>query len=132
VLARVPLSISTSVAGWRQTPAADIKLKKLLEEHLDEIARLITQECGKTYVESVGEMRRAIENVDVACVIPTMSQGVFSGGIDDVVIRQPVEVCAIIAHFNFPGMIPFWFLPYALACGNPVIVKPSEKVPTTM
>jgi len=152
VLARVPLSPAVDVEtaakaaasvlpSWRQTPAADriqylFKLKVLLEEHLAEIARLITQECGKTYAESVGEMRRAIENVEVACGIPTMSQGVFSediaSGIDEIMIRQPVGVCAIIAPFNFPGMIPFWFLPYALACGNPVIVKPSEKVPTTM
>jgi malonate-semialdehyde dehydrogenase (acetylating)/methylmalonate-semialdehyde dehydrogenase len=152
VLAQVPLSMAADVnaaaqaaaaalPGWRQTPAPTrvqylFKLKALLEEHLDEIARLITQECGKTYAESVGEMRRAIENVEVASGIPLMIQGVFSEdiaqGIDEVMIRQPVGVCAIIAPFNFPGMIPFWFLPYALACGNTVIVKPSEKVPTTM
>jgi malonate-semialdehyde dehydrogenase (acetylating)/methylmalonate-semialdehyde dehydrogenase len=112
------------------------KLKALLEEHFDEISRLITMECGKTLGESRGEMRRAIENVEVACGIPMMMQGIFSEdiapGIDEVMIRQPVGVCAIIAPFNFPGMIPFWFLPYALACGNTVIVKPSERVPTSM
>ena len=127
--------------GWRRIPAPDriqylFRLKMLLEDHLDEISRLITQECGKTLAESVGEMRRAIENVEVACGIPKLSQGDFSEdiarGIDEIMIRQPVGICAIIAPFNFPGMIPFWFLPYALACGNPVIVKPSEKVPTTM
>lgn len=152
VLAKVPLSTAAEVAqavraasaafpGWRQTPAPDriqylFRLKTLLDAHLDEISRLITQECGKTYAESVGEMRRAIENVEVACGIPKMSQGDFSEdiarGIDEIMIRQPVGVCAIIAPFNFPGMIPFWFLPYALALGNPVIVKPSEKVPVTM
>ncbi len=130
-----------ALAGWRRTPAAEriqylFKLKALLEEHFDEISRLITMECGKTLGESRGEMRRAIENVEVACGIPMMMQGTFSEdiapGIDEVMIRQPVGVCAIIAPFNFPGMIPFWFLPYALACGNTVIVKPSERVPTSM
>jgi malonate-semialdehyde dehydrogenase (acetylating)/methylmalonate-semialdehyde dehydrogenase len=81
-------------------------------------------------------MQRAIENVEVACGIPMMMQGVISEdiapGIDEILLRQPVGICAIIAPFNFPGMIPFWFLPYALACGNPVIVKPSERVPLTM
>lgn len=130
-----------ALAGWSRTPAAEriqylFKLKALLEEHFDEISRLITMECGKTLGESRGEMRRAIENVEVACGIPMMMQGIFSEdiapGIDEVMIRQPVGVCAIIAPFNFPGMIPFWFLPYALACGNTVIVKPSERVPTSM
>ena len=130
-----------ALAGWSRTPAAEriqylFKLKALLEEHFDEISRLITMECGKTLGESRGEMRRAIENVEVACGIPMMMQGTFSEdiapGIDEVMIRQPVGVCAIIAPFNFPGMIPFWFLPYALACGNTVIVKPSERVPTSM
>ena len=81
-------------------------------------------------------MRRAIENVEVACGIPTMMQGTnledIASGIDEFMIRQPVGVCAAIAPFNFPGMITFWFLPYAIACGNTYIVKPSEKVPITM
>ena len=81
-------------------------------------------------------MRRAIENVEVACGIPTLLQSEFSEdiapGIDEYMIRQPVGVCAIVAPFNFPGMISFWFLPYALACGNTVIVKPSERCPITM
>jgi malonate-semialdehyde dehydrogenase (acetylating)/methylmalonate-semialdehyde dehydrogenase len=93
-------------------------------------------ECGKTLAESRGEMRRAIENVEVACGTPILIQGYNSediaSGIDEVMIRQPLGVCAIIAPFNFPGMIPFWFLPYAMACGNTVLVKPSERVPLTM
>ena len=93
-------------------------------------------ECGKTLLEAKGEMRRAIENVEVACGIPTMMQGTnledIASGIDEFMIRQPVGVCAAIAPFNFPGMITFWFLPYAIACGNTYIVKPSEKVPITM
>jgi malonate-semialdehyde dehydrogenase (acetylating)/methylmalonate-semialdehyde dehydrogenase len=93
-------------------------------------------ECGKTIIEARGEMRRAVENVEVASGIPSLLQGAFSEdiapGIDEYFIRQPVGVVAIICPFNFPGMIPFWFMPYALACGNTVIVKPSEKVPLTM
>ncbi len=127
--------------AWRATPATEriqylFRLKALLEEHFEELARTITMECGKTLDEARGEMRRAVENVEVACGIPLMMQGQISEdiapGIDELMIRQPVGVCAIIAPFNFPGMIPFWFLPYALACGNTVIVKPSERVPLTM
>ncbi len=151
-LGHVPLSPASEVAAaaqvaqqafetWRRVPAPNriqplFKLKALLEENFEEIARIITLECGKTIGESRGEMRRAIENVEVACGIPTMMMGDFSediaSGIDALMIRQPVGVCAIIAPFNFPGMIPFWFLPYAIATGNTVIVKPSEKVPLTM
>jgi malonate-semialdehyde dehydrogenase (acetylating)/methylmalonate-semialdehyde dehydrogenase len=152
VLGRVPLSTADEVGEaaqaaasalpqWRGVPPTDriqylFKLKNLLEEHFEDISRTITMECGKTLDESRGEMRRAIENVEVACGIPTMMQGGIlediASGIDEFVLRQPVGVCAIVAPFNFPGMIPFWFLPYALACGNTVIVKPSEKVPLTM
>jgi malonate-semialdehyde dehydrogenase (acetylating)/methylmalonate-semialdehyde dehydrogenase len=126
---------------WRQVPVTDRiqilwKLKFRLEEDLENLARTITMECGKTLVEARGELRRAIENVEVAAGMPMMMQGHFSeaiaSGIDEFTIRQPLGVCAIIAPFNFPGMIPFWFLPYALACGNTVVVKPSERVPLTM
>jgi malonate-semialdehyde dehydrogenase (acetylating)/methylmalonate-semialdehyde dehydrogenase len=81
-------------------------------------------------------MQRAIENVEVACGAPSLLQGDFSediaSGIDEIMIRQPLGVCACICPFNFPGMIPFWFLPYAIACGNTYLVKPSERVPLTM
>jgi malonate-semialdehyde dehydrogenase (acetylating)/methylmalonate-semialdehyde dehydrogenase len=126
---------------WRRTPAEDriqplFRLKMLLEEHLDDISRVITQENGKTFTEAKAEMRRAIENVEVACGIPTMMQGTnledVARGIDEMMIRQPLGVVAAIVPFNFPGMIPFWFLPYAIACGNTFIVKPSERVPLTM
>jgi len=152
VLGKVPLSPASEVGqaaeaaasafpAWRRTPAPDriqylFKLKALLEEHLDELERTITVECGKTLEESKGEMRRAIENVEVACGIPSMMQGKvtedIASGIDELMIRQPVGVGAAIAPFNFPGMIPFWFMPYALACGNTYLVKPSERVPLTM
>jgi malonate-semialdehyde dehydrogenase (acetylating)/methylmalonate-semialdehyde dehydrogenase len=152
ILGQTPLSLATEVdeaaqaaaaalEAWRRTPATDriqylFKLKNLMEEHFEEISRTITMECGKTIGESRGEMRRAIENVEVACGIPMMMQGRLfediAPGIDELMIRQPVGVCAAIAPFNFPGMIVFWFMPYALACGNTYLVKPSEKVPLTM
>src|SRR5437868_7262734 len=152
VIAKVPLSDAAEVNAtieaaaaaypeWRRTPAEDriqplFKLKQLLEEHVDDIARIITQENGKTLGEAKGEMRRAIENVEVACGIPTMMQGYnledVARGIDEIMIRQPLGVVAAITPFNFPGMIPFWFLPYAIATGNAFILKPSERVPLTM
>jgi malonate-semialdehyde dehydrogenase (acetylating) / methylmalonate-semialdehyde dehydrogenase len=125
---------------WRHTPVTDriqhlFKLKQLLEENLDDIARTITNECGKTYAESVGEMRRGIENVEVSCGAPILMQGYnnedIARGIDEHMFRQPLGVAAAITPFNFPGMIPLWFLPYALATGNCFILKPSEKVPMT-
>ena len=152
VMGRVPLSSANEIdmaaqaasiafSKWRQTPANDrvqflFKLKNLLEENFAELARTITMECGKTIEESRGEVRRLIENVEVACGIPLLMQGYNSEdiapGIDEFMIRQPVGVCAAIAPFNFPAMVPFWFLPYAIACGNTYIVKPSERVPLTM
>ena len=112
------------------------KLKALMEEHFEELARQITLENGKMLDDARGEMRRAIENVEVACGIPMLMLGDFSEdiarGIDEYMIRQPVGVVAIIAPFNFPGMIPFWYLPYAVACGNTIMIKPSERTPMTM
>ncbi len=152
VMGRVPLSTAVEVGqaaaaaaaalpGWRRTPPTErvqylFKLKDLLEQHFEELSRLITMECGKTIGESRGEMRRAIENVEIACGIPILMQGYLSEdiapGIDELMIPQPVGVAAAICPFNFPGMIPFWFMPYALACGNTYLVKPSERVPMTM
>ncbi len=132
---------SEAFPAWRRTPVQDrvqylFKLRDLLKSNQDEIARLIVNECGKTFDEAKAEMVRAIENVEVACGMPHLGKGEFvediAPGIDEIMIRQPVGVCATIAPFNFPGMIPFWYLPYALAAGNTYIVKPSEKVPTTM
>jgi malonate-semialdehyde dehydrogenase (acetylating) / methylmalonate-semialdehyde dehydrogenase len=151
-LARVPIatkedvdavvrSAAAAYPAWRRTPPEDriqflFRLKQLLEEHMDELARICTQENGKTIVESRAELRRAIENVEVACGIPTLMQGYnledVATGIDETMIRQPLGVTAAITPFNFPAMIPFWFLPYAVACGNTFILKASEKVPLTM
>jgi malonate-semialdehyde dehydrogenase (acetylating)/methylmalonate-semialdehyde dehydrogenase len=125
---------------WRRTPPGDrvqvlFRLKSLLEANLDDLARSITDECGKTKAEATGELRRGIENVEVACGIPLLLQGVhaedIARGIDETMVRQPLGVVGIITPFNFPAMIPLWFLPYAIACGNTVVLKPSEKVPVT-
>ncbi len=126
--------------GAARHPASAIqylfKLKNLLEEHIGEIARLITLENGKTLAEAKAEIRRGIENVEVACGIPMMMQGYnledVTPGVDETLIRQPLGVVAAITPFNFPAMIPFWFLPYAIACGNTLVLKPSERVPLTM
>lgn len=132
---------SKAFISWSKIPVMRrvqplYQLKQLLEENSEEIARTITMECGKTLAESRGEVQRAIENVEVACGTPSLIQSEFSEniatGIDEFMIRQPLGVCACIAPFNFPAMIPFWFLPYAIACGNTFIIKPSEKVPLTM
>ena len=152
VLAEVPLSGAADVAkavaaaskalqGWRRTPAGDriqplFRLKALLDANFTEIAKLVTQECGKTLAESEGELKRGIENVEVATGIPSLMMGSnledIASGIDELMIRQPVGVVAVITPFDFPGMIPLWFLPYAVACGNTVVLKPSEKTPLTM
>ena len=152
LLAEVPLSperevveaIEAAAAAfpeWRRTPPEEriqylFKLKQLFEEHLEELARLITLENGKTIGESRAEMRRAIESVEVACGITMLMQGSnledVARGIDEMTIRQPLGVVAAICPFNFPVMVPFWFLPFAIACGNTFILKPSEKVPVSM
>jgi malonate-semialdehyde dehydrogenase (acetylating)/methylmalonate-semialdehyde dehydrogenase len=152
VLARVPLAGADEVnraveaaaaafPAWRRTPPEDriqplFKMKALLEEHIDDLSRTITQENGKTFAEAKAEMRRAIENVEVACGSPMMMQGYnledVARSIDETMIRQPLGVVAVITPSNFPGMIPFWFVPYAIAAGNTVVLKPSERVPLTM
>src|SRR5213592_1223579 len=150
-MVRVPLSPPDEVdeavqaaqaafPAWRRTPPVQriqylFKLKRLLDEHFDEIARLAVDECGKTLAESQGELQRGIENIEVATGIPSLMMGYnvedIASGIDEHMLRQPVGVVAAITPFNFPGMIPLWFLPYAIACGNTFILKPSEKTPMT-
>ena len=110
-------------------------MKELLEENFEEISRIQTQEHGKCIDESRGETRRGIENVEVACGIPTLMQGYYSEdiatGIDEWVIPTPLGVFGIIGPFNFPFMIPLWSAPYAVATGNCIIVKPSSEVPNS-
>ena len=124
--------------GWRQTPPMIrvrylFRLKQLLEENFEELSRLQTQEHGKTIDESRGETRRGIENVEVACGIPSLMMGYnledIASGIDEYVIRQPLGVFGIIGPFNFPFMIPLWSAPYAIATGNTIVIKPSPEVP---
>jgi malonate-semialdehyde dehydrogenase (acetylating) / methylmalonate-semialdehyde dehydrogenase len=125
---------------WRRVPVTEriqylFKFKALLEENLDDLAATITNECGKTFREAVAEMRRGIENVETAIGMPRLIQGYnnedIARGIDEHMFRQPLGVAVAITPFNFPGMIPLWFLPYAVATGNTFILKPSEKVPMT-
>src|SRR6202162_2216253 len=151
-IAQAPLSGAADVAAaveaaaaaypeWRRTPPEDriqplFKLKQLLEEHIDELSRLITQENGKTFTEAKAEWRRAIENVEVACGIPMMMQGYnledVTPGVDEMLIRQPLGVVAALVPFNFPALVSFWFVAYAIACSNTFVLKPSERVPLTM
>ena len=152
LLARTPLSATADVdaavqaaaaafPAWRRTPPGEriqylFKLRSLLEENIEELSRIITTENGKTLGEAKAEMRRAIENVEVACGIPMMMQGYnledVTPGVDEMQIRQPLGVVAAIVPFNFPAMVTYWFLPYAIACGNTFILKPSERVPLSM
>lgn len=152
VIGQVPLSTREEIDAavqvaqdafeeWRETPPITraryfFRLKEILERDYEEIARIVTQEHGKIIDEARGSVRRAIENVEVAAGIPSLMMGYnledgAAAGIDEEVVRQPLGVFAAICPFNFPAMVPFWFWPYAVACGNTFIVKPSEQVPLT-
>jgi len=151
IIARCPLGTSADVEqavaaavaaypAWRQTPVIDrvqplFKLKTLLEAEKDNIARQLTLENGKTLVEALGSVRRGIQMVETACGMPSMMMGDIqediARGIDSQAIRRPMGVFAAIAPFNFPAMVPMWFWPYAIACGNTFVLKPSERVPLT-
>lgn len=150
-LAHVPLSAADDVDAavrsaaaafpdWSRTPVGEriqplFRFKALLDAHLPELAETITNECGKTRTEALAELRRAVESVETACAIPSLIQGYnnedIARGVDEHLFRQPLGVVAAIAPFNFPAMIPMWFLPYAIACGNCFVLKPSERVPMT-
>jgi len=124
--------------SWRSVPVQDriqslFRFKTLLEDRFEDIAAVVTKENGKTLAESRGSVRRGIQMVEVACGAPALLMGQtledVARGIDCESTRQPVGVFAAIAPFNFPAMVPLWFLPFAVACGNTFIVKPSEQVP---
>jgi len=124
--------------AWRRTPVEDrvqslFQLKFLLEKHAEELAQIVTRENGKTVPESRGSVRRGIQMIEVACGAPSLLMGQaledIAGGIDCESVRQPMGVFACIAPFNFPAMVPMWFFPFAVACGNTFICKPSEQVP---
>lgn len=125
---------------WRETPVEEriqplFRLKELLEANQEDLAKTLVREHGKTFDEAMGEIRRGIENVEVACGIPSMMQsGTLlnaAPGIDESAPRKPLGVFAGITPFNFPAMIPLWFLPYAVATGNAFLLKPSERDPVT-
>ena len=124
--------------AWREVPPVErarylFRLKSLLEEHFEDLARTVTRENGKTLHEARGSVRRGIECVEVATGAPSLLMGQaiedVATGIDCESIRQPLGVFAGIAPFNFPAMVPLWFYPFAVACGNTYVVKPSEQVP---
>jgi malonate-semialdehyde dehydrogenase (acetylating)/methylmalonate-semialdehyde dehydrogenase len=149
VMARVPLSTAEEVetaiqaakdafGEWRETPPVTrarylFRLRDLMEDEFEDLARTIVQEVGKCIDEARGEVRRAIENVEVAAGIPSLMMGYnaedIAVGIDEECVRQPMGVFCCIPPFNFPFMVSLWFAPYAIACGNTYIVKPSEQVP---
>ena len=152
VIAHTPLSTqrdvdaavqaaARSAPAWAETPPvvrarSMFRLKNLMEEHFEALAATVTREHGKTLAESRGSVRRGIECVEVACGAPSLMMGYalenIAADIDCHVVRQPLGVCAVIAPFNFPAMVPLWFLPFAVATGNTVVVKPSEQVPLTL
>jgi len=109
-------------------------LRELLHERTDELAAILTAEHGKTLADSVGEIGRALENVEFAAGVPQLLKGGFSEqaatGVDVYSIRQPLGVVVGITPFNFPVMVPLWMCANAIACGNAFILKPSEKDPS--
>jgi malonate-semialdehyde dehydrogenase (acetylating) / methylmalonate-semialdehyde dehydrogenase len=149
VIGRTPLSTGADVdaavqaatrafPAWRDTPVnarAQVlyRLKAQMEANFEELARTVTTEHGKTLDEARGSVRRGIECVEAACGAPSLMQGYgledIAAGIDCHVVRQPLGVCAAIAPFNFPAMVPMWFLPFAIVTGNTFVLKPSEQVP---
>src|SRR3954465_10628903 len=151
VLVQVPLSaradLDAAVAAaraalpeWRAVSVIErarrlFTLRQALDARREDLARSATTEMGKTIADATAEVARMIEMVEAACAIPTTMQGRIledvSTNIDAEPVRQPVGVCAAIVPFNFPAMVPFWFLPFAIGCGNTFVLKPSEQVPLT-
>jgi malonate-semialdehyde dehydrogenase (acetylating)/methylmalonate-semialdehyde dehydrogenase len=149
VIAQVPLSTAAEVnqtveaaaaafEEWRETPPYTrarymFRLRNLMEDRFEDLAKVIVKEHGKIIDEARGEVRRGIENVEVAAGVPSLMMGYnmedVAQGIDEECIFQPAGVFACVAPFNFPFMVPLWFLPYAVACGNTYIIKPSEQCP---
>jgi malonate-semialdehyde dehydrogenase (acetylating) / methylmalonate-semialdehyde dehydrogenase len=150
-IARVPLSgradLDAAVAAaraalpaWRAVSTIArartlFALRERLTARSEDLAQSVTLEMGKTISDARAEVGRMIEMVEAACAVPTTMQGRIledvSRNIDAETVRQPVGVCAAIVPFNFPAMVPFWFLPFAIACGNTFVLKPSEQVPMT-
>ncbi|MGZ5165585.1 MAG: aldehyde dehydrogenase family protein, partial [Burkholderiales bacterium] len=126
--------------GWRDTPPLRrarilMRYRELIDAHRDELAKLITEEHGKTLPDAAGSVQRGLEVVEFATGIPHLMKGEYSEevgtNVDTHSLRQPLGVCAGITPFNFPAMVPLWMYPVAIACGNTFVLKPSEKVPST-
>jgi malonate-semialdehyde dehydrogenase (acetylating)/methylmalonate-semialdehyde dehydrogenase len=152
LIAKVPLGNSEDVktavdaasdafSNWRRTTPLTrsryfFRLKQLLEDNFETISRVCTMEHGKIIDESRGEIRRGIENVEVAAGIPSLMMGYnledISRGIDEILIKQPLGVFSCIAPYNFPFMVPLWYLPTAVATGNTYVLKPSPWTPLSM
>src|SRR5450432_3272948 len=151
VASHVPMSTSADVEaavaaarrafdGWSATPALRrarvlFRFKALLDEHLDELAGLLTAEHSKVLDDARGSVTRGLEVVEFACGIPQLLKGEYTDqvgrGVDSWSFRQPLGVCTGVGPFNFPAMIPLWMAPVAIACGNTFVMKPSERVPST-
>jgi malonate-semialdehyde dehydrogenase (acetylating)/methylmalonate-semialdehyde dehydrogenase len=150
-LARVPFSTAAEIddavdsarrafPAWREVPVVEravvmFRYKRLLEEHLEELARMLSRENGKLIDEARGEVRRGIEVVDFAAGMPTLMMGETVQGvarqIDSHTVRVPVGIVAGITPFNFPAMIPLWMFPLAITAGNTFVLKPSDRTPMT-
>jgi len=126
---------------WRQTPVLNraqymYRLKNAIEDRFEDLTEMVVKENGKTRDEARGEVRRGIESIDFATSVPVLmrSDGVedIAAGIDEDTVRQPAGVFAAITPFNFPAMVPLWFLPTAITCGNTFILKPSPQTPISM
>jgi malonate-semialdehyde dehydrogenase (acetylating) / methylmalonate-semialdehyde dehydrogenase len=151
VLAEVPLSSAADVAAataaareafpaWRATPPqqrarALFELRDLVAAHQEELARLVTTDMGKTAGDAFAEVGRGVESIEAASAVPHLLKGEnlegVARGVDVEMVRQPLGVIGAITPFNFPAMIPLWFLPYAVGCGNTFVLKPSEQDPLT-
>ncbi|MFC2048169.1 CoA-acylating methylmalonate-semialdehyde dehydrogenase [Chloroflexota bacterium] len=151
LIAQVPLSTRDEVKScikaakeafseWRETPPvvrarSFFKLKQLMEEHFEDLSRTIVQENGKTIDEAKGEVRRSIEEVECACGMPSLMKGYLchniSPGIDLKAVVEPLGIFCMIPAFNFPALVPLEYVPYAVACGNTYIVKPTTDTPIT-
>ena len=151
-IAQVPMSTQDEVAqavgaaqrafpGWRETLPLErarymTRVVELMQDRYEDLARTITREHGKILVEARGEVRRALENVEVAAGVPSLMMGYnaedIAEGIDEEAVLQPAGVFCCVAPFNFPLMVPLWFLPYAIACGDTYVLKPSETCPMSM